>query len=88
MPLRDGLVSAGIAGSRNDAGRDLATQPYAAGEAFPYRFDVTNTSPLVEKVVPTAGNFSPFLSRGPGQLPLQRPPCGTGRTPVPRPGTP
>jgi sialidase-1 len=66
VALRDGLVSATITGSRSDAGRDLAAQPYTAGEAFPYTFDVTNTSPLVEKVVPTAGNFSPFVPDGPG----------------------
>ncbi|MFP5312792.1 MAG: exo-alpha-sialidase, partial [Actinomycetes bacterium] len=66
VPLRDGLVSADIVGSRNDQGRDLAAQPYGAGEAFPYKFDVTNTSALTEKVVPTAGNFSPFVPEGPG----------------------
>ncbi|MFE8887873.1 exo-alpha-sialidase [Pseudarthrobacter enclensis] len=66
VALRDGLVTATITGSRSDAGRDLAAQPYTAGEAFPYTFDVTNTSPLVEKVVPTAGNFSPFVPDGPG----------------------
>ncbi|WP_374114941.1 exo-alpha-sialidase [Arthrobacter sp. NQ4] len=66
VALRDGLVAATITGSRNDAGRDLAVQPYSAGEAFPYKFDVSNTSPLVEKVVPTAGNFSPLVPDGPG----------------------
>jgi sialidase-1 len=66
VALRDGLVAATITGSRNDAGRDLAAQPYSAGEAFSYKFDVTNTSPLVEKVVPTSGNFSPFVPDGPG----------------------
>ncbi|WP_018760921.1 exo-alpha-sialidase [Arthrobacter sp. 135MFCol5.1] len=80
VPLRDGLVSAGIAGSRNDAGRDLATQPYTAGEAFPYKFDVTNSSPLVEKVVPTAGNFSPFLPEGPGNCRYSVLPAGQGYT--------
>ncbi|MGF9646957.1 exo-alpha-sialidase [Pseudarthrobacter oxydans] len=66
VALRDGLLAADIKGSRNDSGRDLAAQPYVAGEAFPYIFDVTNTSPLTEKVVPTAGNFSPFVPEGPG----------------------
>lgn len=66
VALRDGLLTAGISGARADAGRDLATQPYAAGDLVPYTFTVKNTSPLVEKVVPTAGNFSPFLPEGPG----------------------
>lgn len=66
VALRDGLVAADISGSRADVGRELASQPYAAGEQVPYTFTVKNTSPLVEKVVPTAGNFSPFLPEGPG----------------------
>ena len=66
VALRDGLVSASITGARADSGRDLATAPYAAGDAVPYTFSVGNTSPLVEKVVPTAGNFSPFVPEGPG----------------------
>ncbi|MFJ6452849.1 exo-alpha-sialidase [Paenarthrobacter sp. NPDC091669] len=66
VALRDGLLTAGISGARADVGRDLATQPYAAGDLVPYTFTVKNTSPLVEKVVPTAGNFSPFLPEGPG----------------------
>ncbi|WP_163163342.1 exo-alpha-sialidase [Arthrobacter sp. Alg241-R88] len=66
VPLRDGLLAVDIKGSRIDSGRDLAAQPYVPGEAFPYKFDVTNTSPLTEKVVPTAGNFSPFVPEGPG----------------------
>ncbi|WP_309075303.1 exo-alpha-sialidase [Paenarthrobacter sp.] len=66
VALRDGLLTADISGARADVGRDLATQPYAAGDLVPYTFTVKNTSPLVEKVVPTAGNFSPFLPEGPG----------------------
>nr|WP_258142149.1 MULTISPECIES: exo-alpha-sialidase [unclassified Arthrobacter] len=66
VALRDGLLTAEITGARADVGRDLATQPYAAGDLVPYTFTVKNTSPLVEKVVPTAGNFSPFLPEGPG----------------------
>ncbi|MFC8039473.1 exo-alpha-sialidase [Paenarthrobacter sp. NPDC057355] len=66
VALRDGLVTADISGARADAGRDLATQPYAAGDLVPYSFTVRNTGPLTEKVVPTAGNFSPFLPEGPG----------------------
>ncbi|BCW34536.1 hypothetical protein StoSoilA2_05920 [Arthrobacter sp. StoSoilA2] len=66
VALRDGLVAADISGARTDVGRDLATQPYAAGDLFPYAFTVKNTGPLVENVVPTAGNFSPFVPEGPG----------------------
>jgi sialidase-1 len=66
VALRDGLLTAEISGARADVGRDLATQPYAAGDLVPYTFTVKNTSPLVGKVVPTAGNFSPFLPEGPG----------------------
>ncbi|WP_242701795.1 exo-alpha-sialidase [Arthrobacter cavernae] len=78
VALRDGLVSAAITGARGDAGRDLATQPYAAGDAFPYTFSVSNTSPLVEKVVPTAGNFSPFVPEGPGNCRYGVLPAGQG----------
>ena len=66
VALRDGLVAADISGARADVGRDLATQPYAAGDLVPYTFTVKNTSPLTVKVVPTAGNFSPFVPEGPG----------------------
>lgn len=66
VALRDGLVAADISGARTDVGRDLATQPYAAGDLFPYTFTVKNTGPLLEDVVPTAGNFSPFVPEGPG----------------------
>ena len=66
VALRDGMVAADISGARADVGRDLATQPYAAGDLVPYTFSVKNTSALAEKVVPTAGNFSPFVPEGPG----------------------
>lgn len=80
VALRDGLVTATITGSRNDDGRDLAAQPYGAGEAFPYKFEVTNTSPLVEKVVPAAGNFSPFVPDGPGNCRYSVLPAGQSYT--------
>jgi sialidase-1 len=80
VALRDGLVAATITGSRNDAGRDLAVDPYSAGEAFPYKFDVTNTSPMVEKVVPTAGNFSPLVPDGPGNCRYSVLPAGQSYT--------
>jgi sialidase-1 len=80
VALRDGLVAADISGERVDAGRDLVTQPYAAGDAFPYTFKVTNTGPLVEKVVPTAGNFTPFVPEGPGNCRYSVLPAGQGYT--------
>jgi sialidase-1 len=78
VALRDGLLTADISGARADVGRDLASQPYAAGELVPYAFTVKNTSPLVEKVVPTAGNFSPFLPEGPGNCRYSVLPAGQG----------
>ncbi|MGM9472982.1 exo-alpha-sialidase [Pseudarthrobacter sp. YS3] len=78
VALRDGLLAADISGVRADTGRDLATRPYAAGELVPYTFNVTNTGPLLEKVVPTAGNFSPFVPEGPGNCRYSALPAGQG----------
>ncbi|WP_026556706.1 exo-alpha-sialidase [Arthrobacter sp. 35W] len=55
------IVGADIKGERNDAGRDLATSPYAAGEALPYKFTVTSTGNITESVVPQTGAFKPFV---------------------------
>ncbi|MFK0002880.1 exo-alpha-sialidase [Paenarthrobacter sp. NPDC090522] len=76
VALRDGLLAADISGARADVGRDLATQPYAAGDLVPYTFTVKNTGPLAEKVVPTAGNFSPFLPEGAGNCRYSSLPAG------------
>lgn len=78
VALRDGLLAADISGARADFGRDLATQPYAAGDLVPYTFTVKNTSVLGEKIVPTAGNFSPFLPEGPGNCRYSSLPAGQG----------
>ncbi len=80
VALRDGLLAADISGTRSDVGRDLATQPYAAGELVPYSFNVANTGPLLEKVVPTAGNFSPFVPDGPGNCRYSALPAGQDYT--------
>lgn len=64
--LRDGVLDATITGDRADAGRDLATHPYAAGEALPYHFRVDSTSPMAANVTPTAGPFAPFVPPGSG----------------------
>ncbi|MGY2747101.1 DUF7507 domain-containing protein [Arthrobacter sp. UYCu723] len=66
IALRDGLSVAHIAGQRNDAGRDLTLQPYAAGDQVPYLFTVANSGPLTTTVTPTAGNFSPLVPDGAG----------------------
>ncbi|MCQ9162691.1 exo-alpha-sialidase [Arthrobacter sp. STN4] len=60
------IVGAAITGARNDAGRDLAADPYVAGDAVPYSFAVASTGNITEAVVPQSGNFAPFLPPGPG----------------------
>lgn len=80
VALRDDLLAADISGARADTGRDLGTQPYAAGDSVPYTFTVANPSPLLEKVVPTAGNFSPFVPDGPGNCRYSALPAGQGYT--------
>jgi sialidase-1 len=66
VPLRDGVLGASIEGGRTDTARDLAAQPYAVGEQVPYAFRVDNSSPVTVAVVPTAGEFAPFLPPGAG----------------------
>ncbi|WP_125616845.1 sialidase family protein [Specibacter cremeus] len=60
------IVGAAISGARNDAGRDLAANPYRAGDAVPYAFAVASTGNITESVVPQSGNFTPFLPPGAG----------------------
>ncbi|WP_423183830.1 exo-alpha-sialidase [Arthrobacter sp. NyZ413] len=62
----ENVVGAYIFGARNDAGRDLASQPYTAGSLVPYKFRVYSTGNVVESVVPQSGNFQPFLPPGAG----------------------
>lgn len=76
--LRDGLVNATIVGERKDAARDLATNPYVAGQSVDYGFRVDNTSPMTIMVVPTAGAFTPFLPEGPGNCRYRTLPAGEG----------
>ena len=56
-----------VAGSRADAGRDLAANPYAAGDALPYSFNVASASNINQWVVPTEGNFAPFVAKPVGE---------------------
>lgn len=56
-----------IAGFRADADRDLATDPYTAGEKVPYSFKVTSASNIAQWVVPTEGNFAPFAAKPVGE---------------------
>lgn len=55
-----------ITGARNDASRNVTTQPYAAGEQVGYTFSVTNTSSSTVTVAPTSGNFTPLVPAGAG----------------------
>lgn len=64
--LRDGVADAEIVGTRTDADRDLATDPYALGEQVPYSFRVDSRSPVTMAVVPASGDFAPFVPPGPG----------------------
>lgn len=66
VALRDGLLGANITGQRADAGRDLATSPYAVGEPVPYSFRIDSTSPIAATIAPTAGPFAPFVPPGAG----------------------
>lgn len=69
--LRDGVLGATIVGSRADDGRELATSPYGVGDAVPYSFRVDSTSPVTTSVVPTEGDFAPFLPPGAGNCRYQ-----------------
>lgn len=56
-----------IEGFRADTDRDLAANPYAAGEKVPYSFKVTSASNIAQWVVPTEGNFSPLTAKPVGE---------------------
>lgn len=71
VALRDGVLDAGITGSRGDQGRDLSTQPYALGDQVPYTFTVANTTALTTTATPTSGAFAPFVPPGPGNCRYQ-----------------
>ncbi|MBP2412992.1 sialidase-1 [Arthrobacter stackebrandtii] len=58
------VLSATIEGARADSGRDLAANPYAAGESLPYNFAVKNTSGATATVYPTSGELTGFNING------------------------
>lgn len=66
VALRDGVLGATIVGSRADGSRDLAAQPYAAGDQVPYSFRIDSTSPVAATVAPTNGDFQPLVPPGAG----------------------
>ncbi|MGN0147583.1 MAG: sialidase, partial [Arthrobacter koreensis] len=72
------LAGVSITGSRDDAARNVLTNPYAAGEAVPYRFAVLNSGASAATVTPTAGNFAPFLPPGAGNCRYSSLPAGAG----------
>ncbi|PKI91175.1 sialidase [Actinomycetales bacterium SN12] len=80
VPLRDGLLDADISGKRTDTGRDLAADPYAAGERVPYSFRVDNATPGTVTVAPVAGPFAPFLPPNAGNCRYQNLPKDGGYT--------
>ncbi|GAB3535698.1 hypothetical protein GCM10027403_13980 [Arthrobacter tecti] len=73
-------LAAEIIGSRTDTNRDLAANPYTAGEQVPYSFHVTNTGLVTEATVPTSGNFAPFVPPGPGNCRFLVLPAGNDYT--------
>ncbi|MFF2606938.1 sialidase family protein [Arthrobacter koreensis] len=72
------LAGVSITGSRDDAARNVVSDPYSAGETVSYRFDVSNTGPATAAVVPTSGNFSPFVPPGTGNCRYSALPAGAG----------
>lgn len=85
VPLKAGVQAATaslagvtVTGSRDDAARNVLTNPYAAGEAVPYRFAVLNSGASAATVTPTAGNFAPFLPPGAGNCRYSSLPAGAG----------
>ncbi|WP_337458890.1 exo-alpha-sialidase [Microbacterium sp. KHB019] len=66
LPPAPTVIGATITGARTDTARDLASQPYTAGEQVPYAFRVDNASTMTVAVVPTKGDFAPFIPPGAG----------------------
>ncbi len=56
----ENVAGLAVKGSATDLARDLAANPYAAGEAVPYQFRVDSLSNVTAAAVPVSGNFKPF----------------------------
>jgi len=80
LPPAPTVIGATITGARTDTARDLATQPYTAGEQVPYAFRVDSTSTMTTSVVPTTGDFAPFLPPGAGNCRFLTLAAGAGYT--------
>ena len=55
------IVGLDITGSATDTARNLATNPYAVGDAVPYQFVVNSLSNITSNAIPTGGNFKPLI---------------------------
>lgn len=55
------IAGVAFAGLATDTARDLAANPYKAGDKVPYSFTVTNKNTGTVAVTPSAGNFAPLL---------------------------
>lgn len=72
------MLGAQITGERNDAGRDLAADPYGEGDQVPYRFRVQSTSNVSQTITPVSGNLTPFVPPGSGNCRWRDLPAGDG----------
>ncbi|ALE04399.1 hypothetical protein AL755_01530 (plasmid) [Arthrobacter sp. ERGS1:01] len=55
------IVGLDITGSATDTARNLATNPYAVGDAVPYQFTVNSLSNIASNAIPVGGNFKPLI---------------------------
>ncbi|MGO4383554.1 exo-alpha-sialidase [Specibacter sp. RAF43] len=74
----ENIVGLEILGSRTDSDRDLATDPYAAGEAVPYQFAVNSLGNIASNALPVSGNFAPLVPAGPGNCRYNNLPVWSG----------
>ncbi|WP_432397331.1 sialidase family protein [Pseudarthrobacter sp. L19] len=55
-----------VNGSATNTTRNVGTTPYTVGEQVSYQFTVKNNAGTAVDVIPTAGNFAPFVPPGTG----------------------
>ncbi|MGN0146710.1 MAG: exo-alpha-sialidase, partial [Arthrobacter koreensis] len=65
-PSTTTVAGVSISGTRTDTSRDLAANPYTAGQSVSYSFTVRNNNAGTVTVTPTAGNFAPLTAPGTG----------------------